>query len=101
MYRTTGLKAFKHVHQDSAAQFFGSYADYYLNEVSVAYPIESISTIPVHAIMSDLDLICPSSLNADKLSLIPGITTDVLTGLDHLDLISNNTSKMRSKGTIS
>ena len=54
------------------------------------YPLEMITGIPVHSIISTTDQACPDNSNLERLEKIPGLTKTILSnGWDHLDMLNN------------
>jgi len=87
IYKSTGIKYFKHAQLNSANSTFQPLSD---SDIT-SYPIDQIQSISMHALMGQSDSMCPASLNSELISKIPGIALDQsLSTLDHLDFISNN-----------
>ena len=63
------------------------------------YQIDAIKGIPVHAILSEADQVCPSSANTARMASIPTLTSRTLRsegGFDHVGMLNNDASYVQS-----
>ena len=70
-YRQSGLLEIKNVHRNGSMGRFES-----LGESAMEYPLQNIIDIPIYAMMSDQDSLCPSSMNLDKFGFVEGFSHD-------------------------